>query len=58
MKLSQFKFHLPEELIEKYPSTHRDESRLMFLHKKSGKVEHKIFKDVLDYFQSGDFYFQ
>lgn len=56
MKLSQFKFHLPEELIAKYPSIHRDEARLMVLHKRGGEIEHKTFKDVLDYFHAGDFF--
>lgn len=53
-KLSQFNFELPEELVAKYPSEHRDESRLMVVHKDSGKIEHKQFKDVLDYFDEGD----
>ncbi|HBX47167.1 tRNA preQ1(34) S-adenosylmethionine ribosyltransferase-isomerase QueA [Limibacterium fermenti] len=56
MKLSQFKFHLPEELIAKYPSKHRDEARMLVVHRKSGKLEHRIFKDVLDYFQEKDFF--
>ena len=53
-KLSQFKFDLPEELIAKYPSEQRDESRLMVVHRDTGKIEHKIFKDVLDYFDDED----
>jgi len=53
-KLSQFKFELPEELIAKYPSEQRDESRLMVVHRETGKIEHKIFKDVLDYFDDED----
>jgi len=53
-KLSQFNFELPEELVAKYPSERRDESRLMVVHKESGKIEHKQFKDVLDYFDEGD----
>lgn len=56
MKLSQFKFNLPDELIAKYPATHRDESRLMVIHKKSDIREHKTFKDVLDYYDKGDFF--
>jgi S-adenosylmethionine:tRNA ribosyltransferase-isomerase len=47
MKLSQFKFNLPESLIAHSPTENRDESRLMVLHRDSGKIEHKIFKDVL-----------
>ena len=49
-----FKFELPEELIAQYPSPRRDESRLMVVHKDTGKIEHKMFKDVLDYFDEGD----
>ena len=54
MKLSQFKFKLPEEKIALYPSKYRDEARLMVLHKKSHTIEHRIFKDVLDYFDDQD----
>src|SRR6201991_1601322 len=54
MKLSQFKFNLPESLVAHNPSATRDEARLMVLHKDSGKIEHKIFKDVLDYFDDQD----
>jgi len=54
MKLGQFRYKLPEELIAQYPAKHRDESRLMVVHKQTGKIEHKMFKDVLDYFDEGD----
>jgi len=54
MKLSQFGYELPENLIAKHPSENRDESRLMVLHKKTGEIEHKMFKDVLDYFEEDD----
>lgn len=54
MKLSQFKFDLPKELIAQHPSDNRDESRLMVIHRDSGKIEHKVFKDVLGYFDEGD----
>ena len=54
MKLSQFKFNLPESLIASVPAARRDESRLMVLHRNSGKIEHKVFKDVLDYFDDKD----
>ncbi len=54
MKLSKFKYKLPEELIALNPTPNRDESRLMVLHKDSKKIEHKIFKDVLDYFDNKD----
>lgn len=54
MKLSEFSFELPSELIAEYPSENRDECRLMVLHRKTGKIEHKMFKDVLSYFEDGD----
>src|SRR5574344_823297 len=54
MKLSQFKFKLPEEKIALYPTTYRDESRLMVIHKSTGEIEHKLFKDILDYFDDKD----
>lgn len=54
MKLSQFKYVLPEELITLYPAKNRDESRLMVLDRQTGKIEHKIFKNVIDYFEEGD----
>jgi len=54
MKLSQFKFDLPPGLIALYPAENRDESRLMVVHKETGDIEHKIFKDVIDYFDEGD----
>ena len=54
MKLSQFKFKLPEELIAQTPSEERDEARMMVLHKKTGEIEHKVFKDIIDYFDDGD----
>lgn len=53
-KLSSFNFELPESLIAQYPTKERDESRLMVLHRDTGKIEHKLFKDVLDYFQEDD----
>ena len=48
MKLSQFKFKLPEEKIALHPTKYRDESRLLVLHRKPGEIEHKMFKDVLE----------
>jgi S-adenosylmethionine:tRNA ribosyltransferase-isomerase len=54
MKLSQFKFELPENLIAQHPTLNRDESRLMVIHRDTGKIEHKLFKDVIDYFVEGD----
>lgn len=54
MKLSQFKFKLPEDKIALHPAKYRDESRLMVVHKSTGKIEHKVFKDILDYFDDKD----
>lgn len=54
MKLSQFKFKLPPEKIAQYPAPHRDECRMMVLHRKTGQIEHKMFKEVLDYFDEHD----
>jgi S-adenosylmethionine:tRNA ribosyltransferase-isomerase len=54
MKLSDFKFEVPKKLISLYPSENRDESRLMVVHRATGKIEHKVFKDVIDYFNEGD----
>jgi S-adenosylmethionine:tRNA ribosyltransferase-isomerase len=54
MKLSNFDFNLPKELLAEYPAENRDESRLMVLHRDSGKIEHKMFKDIIDYFDEGD----
>ncbi len=54
MKLSQFKFKLPEELIAQHPAKYRDESRLMVLHKNTGEIEHRMFKDILEYFNDKD----
>ncbi|PKP11406.1 MAG: tRNA preQ1(34) S-adenosylmethionine ribosyltransferase-isomerase QueA [Bacteroidetes bacterium HGW-Bacteroidetes-4] len=54
MKLSQFNFKLPENLIALHPSTNRDESRLMVVDRATGKIEHKVFKDVIDYFSEQD----
>ena len=54
MKLSQFQFNLPAEKIATEPTRWRDECKLMVLHKKTGEIEHKLFKDILDYFEKGD----
>ncbi|WP_256012057.1 tRNA preQ1(34) S-adenosylmethionine ribosyltransferase-isomerase QueA [Desertivirga xinjiangensis] len=54
MKLSQFKFNLPDSLIAHTPADQRDEARLMVLDRKTGAIEHKIFKDVLGYFDEKD----
>lgn len=54
MKTSDFYFDLPEELIAQTPLKNRDESKLMVLDKESGKIEHKIFKDIVNYLNPGD----
>lgn len=56
MKLSQFKFDLPEELIAQHPTMFRDDSRLLVLHKKSGEIEHRYFKEILEYFNEDDLF--
>lgn len=54
MKLSKFKFALPSSLIAQHPARFRDESRLMVVHRDKGKIEHKVFKDLIKYFGKGD----
>jgi S-adenosylmethionine:tRNA ribosyltransferase-isomerase len=54
MKLSEFSFDIPEELIANHPTHNRDDSRLMVIHRKTGKIEHKLFKDMINYFSEGD----
>ncbi len=54
MKLSNFNFELPKELLAEYPSENRDEARLMVLNRKEQTIEHKKFKDLIDYFEPED----
>lgn len=54
MKVSEFDFYLPEELIAQHPKEKRDESRLMVVDKKDGEIKHKVFKDIIDYINPGD----
>ena len=54
MKLSQFNFELPQDRIAKEPTRWRDECRLMVLHKNTGEIEHRQFKDIIDYFGKRD----
>ncbi|HBD27008.1 tRNA preQ1(34) S-adenosylmethionine ribosyltransferase-isomerase QueA [Flavobacterium sp. LMO8] len=54
MKLSHFSFNLPNELLAEFPTENRDESRLMVVNRKTNTIEHKLFKDVIDYFDDGD----
>ena len=56
MKLSQFKFKLPEEQIAQFPSTYRDDARLLVLHRKTGEVEHKLLPELVTYFDEGDLF--
>ena len=54
MKLSKFRFDVPKELIATHPAKERDESRLMVLNRATGKIEHKVFKDILSYYNDRD----
>ncbi len=54
MKLSHFQFNLPAELLAEFPSENRDEARLMVVNRKTNTIEHRLFKDVLEYFDEGD----
>ena len=54
MKLSQFRYDVPDELVAQYPLDNRDDSRLMIIHRDTGKFEHRMFKDVVDIFDEGD----
>ncbi len=56
MKLTQFKFTLPEKLIAQHPAAYRDESRLMVVNRKNGEIEHRTFKDVIDFFDEHDLF--
>lgn len=54
MKLSQFKYNIPKELIADKPAQNRDEARLMVVNRATGKIEHKVFKDIINYMDEGD----
>lgn len=54
MKLSQFRFNLPKELIAEKPPRNRDDARLLVLHRDSGQVEHRVFRDFIEYVEPGD----
>ncbi|MBR5102954.1 MAG: tRNA preQ1(34) S-adenosylmethionine ribosyltransferase-isomerase QueA [Muribaculaceae bacterium] len=56
MKLSEFDTRMPSELIATHPSPNRDEARMMVLHRKTGEIEHRIFKDILEYFDENDLF--
>lgn len=54
MKLSQFKINIPKEVVAEFPAVERDQARLMVVNRKTGKIEHKVFRDILNYFEDGD----
>ena len=54
MKVSDFNYELPKELIAQHPYDKRDEARLMVLDKRNQSIEHKVFKDIIDYLNPGD----
>ncbi len=54
MKLSQYNYPFSPDMLAKYPAENRDESRLMVIDRKSGKIKHRIFKDMIEYFKQGD----
>ncbi len=54
MKLSQFRYHLPNDLVALHPPQNRDESRLMVLNRRAKTIEHRIFTNILEYFDDGD----
>ena len=54
IRLSQFRFQLPEEQIAQFPTPYRDDARLLVLHRKTGEIEHKMVSDMVSYFDEGD----
>ena len=56
MRLSQFKFELPDELLAQFPTAYRDEARMMVLHRKTGEIEHKSLPELVQYFDEGDLF--
>ena len=56
MKLAQFKFKLPEELLAQYPSAYPEDARMLVLHRKTGEIEHKQVRDIVQYFDEGDLF--
>ncbi|MBO5693045.1 MAG: S-adenosylmethionine:tRNA ribosyltransferase-isomerase, partial [Tidjanibacter sp.] len=54
MKLSQYNYNVSPELLAQYPVEHRDDSRMLVLHRKTGEIEHKFFKDIINYFEEED----
>ena len=56
MKLSQYGYEFSEDMIAKYPTVNRDDARLMVLHRDTGEIEHRIFKDIIEYFDEKDMF--
>ena len=56
MKLSQFRFRLPDELLAQYPTLYRENARMLVLHRKTGEIEHRVVKDVVEYFDEKDLF--
>jgi S-adenosylmethionine:tRNA ribosyltransferase-isomerase len=54
IKLSAFEYDLPQEQIAQYPTDNRDDARLLVVHRKTGKIEHKVFRDLVNYLDEGD----
>ncbi len=54
MKLSKFKFEMPADLLAERPTTNRDDSRMMVVNRKEGTIEHRVFSDIIEYFDEGD----
>lgn len=54
MKLSEFSIDIPEEMVAEYPAEPRDSCKLMVCHRKEQRIEHRVFKDILEYFDEGD----
>ena len=54
MKLSHYDFDFNPDLIAKYPEINRDDARMLVVHRDTGEIEHKLFKDIIDYFEEGD----
>ena len=56
MKLSQYGFDFSQDMIAQYPTTNRDDARLMVLHRETGEIEHRTFKDIIEYFDEKDMF--
>ena len=54
MKLSQYNYNFSADMLAKYPADNRDESRLLVVNRATGEFEHRLFKEILDYFDEGD----